>query len=296
MSQQELTIIQHLGELRRRVLISVVALIVGSAVSFAFFRQLIEILVRPARDLQTGAAGQLVFTEVTELLGISIKVSFLGGFILAFPVILYQVIMFVAPGLTSRERRYLLAFLPGAMIAFAAGVAFAYFVMTPPALHFLLTFGGDVATPMIRVSNVVNLMVRLLFWMGLVFETPLVIYLLAQLGIVNARMLARFRRYWVVVAFILAAIITPTFDPVNQTLVAVPIVVLYELGILLARVGQRLRRGREERGSVRPAWYRRLGARLARRARFKLRWPGRSRRARSLISLVSTRRSTRSPE
>ena len=235
MSQQELTIIQHLGELRRRVLISVVALIVGSAVSFAFFRQLIEILVRPARDLQTGAAGQLVFTEVTELLGISIKVSFLAGFILAFPVILYQVIMFVAPGLTSRERRYLLAFLPGAMIAFAAGVAFAYFVMTPPALHFLLTFGGDVATPMIRVSNIVNLMVRLLLWMGLVFETPLVIYLLAQLGIVNARMLARFRRYWVVVAFILAAIITPTFDPVNQALVAVPLLLLYEFGVLLAK-------------------------------------------------------------
>jgi len=235
MSQQELTILQHLSELRRRVLVSVVALIVGSAVSFAFFRQLIEILVRPARDLQTGAAGQLVFTEVTELLGISIKVSFLAGFILAFPVILYQVIMFVAPGLTSREKRYLLGFLPGAMIAFVAGVAFAYFVMTPPALHFLLTFGGDVATPMIRVSNIVNLMVRLLFWMGLAFETPLVIYLLAQLGIVNARMLARFRRYWVVVAFILAAIITPTFDPVNQALVAVPLLVLYELGVLLAK-------------------------------------------------------------
>ena len=143
--------------------------------------------------------------------------------------------MFVAPGLTSRERRYLLAFLPGAMIAFGAGVAFAYFVMTPPALHFLLTFGDDVATPMIRVSNIVNLMVRLLFWMGLAFETPLVIYLLAQLGIVNARMLARFRRYWVVVAFIMAAIITPTFDPVNQALVAVPLLALYELGVLLAK-------------------------------------------------------------
>ena len=235
MSQQELTILQHLGELRRRVFISVVALIVGSAVSFAFFRQMIEILVRPARDLQTGAVGQLVFTEVTELLGISIKVSFLAGFILAFPVILYQVIMFVAPGLNPREKRYLLAFLPGAMIAFIAGVAFAYFVMTPPALHFLLTFGADVATPMIRVSNIVNLMVRLLFLMGLAFETPLVIYLLAQLGIVNARMLARFRRYWVVVAFILAAIITPTFDPVNQALVAIPLLVLYELGVLLAK-------------------------------------------------------------
>ena len=153
--------------------------------------------------------------------------------------------MFVAPGLTPKERRYLLGFLPGALLAFAAGVAFGYFILTPPALHFLLTFGGDVAVPMIRVSNIINLMIRLLFWMGLAFETPLVMYLLAQLGIVNARKLARFRRYWVVVAFILAAIITPTFDPVNQALVAAPLLVLYELGILLARLAGRSRRSSE---------------------------------------------------
>jgi sec-independent protein translocase protein TatC len=132
--------------------------------------------------------------------------------------------------------------MPGVLLAFVAGVAFAYFVLTPPALHFLLTFGGDVATPLIRVSNLVNLMLRLLFWMGVAFETPLVMYLLAQLGIVNPRMLSRFRRYWVVVAFILGAIITPTFDPVNQALVAVPLLLLYELGLLLARLAARSRR------------------------------------------------------
>ena len=223
------------------MLISVLALLVGSVVAFAFFRQIIDLLVLPARDLDTGA-GQLVFVEVTELLTTAIKVSFVGGFALALPVILYQVIMFIAPGLTGREKRYLLGFLPAVMAAFVAGVAFGYFVMTPPALHFLLTFGGDVATPLIRVSNIVNLMIRLLFWMGVAFETPLVMYLLAQLGIVDARSLSRFRRYWVVVAFILGAIITPTFDPVNQALVAVPLLVLYEIGILLARLAGRSRR------------------------------------------------------
>ena len=167
----------------------------------AFFRQIIELLVLPARDLDVGI-GQLVYIEVTELLSTSIKVSFVGGFILAMPVILYQVIMFVAPGLTGREKRYLLGFMPGVLLAFVAGIAFAYFLLTPPALHFLLTFGGDLATPLIRVSNIVNLMLRLMFWMGIAFETPILMYLLAQLGIVNARMLGRFRRYWVVVAFI----------------------------------------------------------------------------------------------
>ena len=241
MTSKDLSILQHLSELRRRVLISVLALLVGSAAAFVFFRRIIEILVAPARDLDTGG-GQLVFVEVTELLTTSIKISFVGGFVLALPVILYQVIMFIAPGLTGREKRYLLSFLPGVLLAFVAGVAFAYYVLTPPALHFLLTFGGDVATPLIRVSNLVNLMLRLLFWMGIAFETPLVMYLLAQLGIVNARMLSRFRRYWVVVAFVLGAVITPTFDPVNQALVAIPLLLLYELGVLLARLAGRGRR------------------------------------------------------
>ena len=251
MRDRELTIMQHLAELRRRVIICVLALIAGSAVGFIFFRQIIELLLRPARDLDPETGGQLIFIEVTELLTTSIKVSFFAGFILAFPVVLYQVIRFVAPGLTGRERRYLLGFLPGAMLAFASGVAFGYFVLTPPALHFLLTFGEGVATPMIRVSNFVNLMIRLLFWMGIAFETPLVMYLLAQLGIVTARGLSRFRRYWVVVAFILGAIITPTVDPVNQALVAVPLLALYELGILLAKLAGR-RRSQEIVASVPP--------------------------------------------
>jgi sec-independent protein translocase protein TatC len=235
MRSREQTLLQHLGELRRRVFICVIAVLVGSAVSFAFFEQIIDVLVEPAKDLDLGTGGELIYTEVTELLTTAIKVSFVSGLILASPVLVFQGVMFVAPGLTGREKRYLFGFMPAVILAFGGGVAFAYYVLTPPALHFLLTFGGDVAVPLIRISNIVNLMVRLLFWMGLAFETPLVMYLLASLGIVTARSLARFRRYWVVVAFILAAIITPTIDPVNQALVAGPLLVLYELGIILAR-------------------------------------------------------------
>ncbi len=242
MRSREQTLLQHLGELRRRVFICVVAVLVGSAVSFVFFEQLIEILVEPARDLNLGTGGELIYTEVTELLTTAIKVSFVSGLILASPVLVYQGVMFVAPGLTGREKRYLYGFMPAVILAFGGGVAFAYYILTPPALHFLLTFGGDVATPLIRISNIINLMIRLLFWMGLAFETPLVMFLLASLGIVSARGLARFRRYWVVVAFILAAIITPTVDPVNQALVAGPLLVLYEVGILLARIAGRSRR------------------------------------------------------
>lgn len=241
---RELTLLEHLRELRRRVLFCVIAILASSAVSFAFYKQIIEILSRPARDLETGAGIELVFIEITELLTTAVKVSFVAGFVLALPVILYQVVMFVAPGLTGRERRYLYLFMPAALLAFAAGVAFAYYVLTPPALKFLLGF-SDVATPLIRISNFVNLMLRLLFWMGVAFETPLIMFMLAQLGIVSAQQLSRFRRYWVVVAFILAAVITPTFDPVNQALVAGPLLVLYEAGVLLARVAGRNRRKAE---------------------------------------------------
>ena len=160
---RELSLMDHLRELRRRVLICVIAVIAGSAVSFAFYKQIIEFLSRPAYDLQSGQGIELVFIEVTELLTTAVKVSFVAGFVLALPVVLYQVVMFVAPGLTGRERRYLFLFLPAALLAFAAGVAFAYYVLTPPALRFLLGF-SDVAQPLIRISNFVNLMVRLLSW------------------------------------------------------------------------------------------------------------------------------------
>ena len=187
----ELSLTDHLRELRRRVLVCVIAILAGSVVSFAFYKQIIEYLSRPAYNLDSGSGLDLVFIEVTELLTTAVKVSFVAGFVLALPVILYQVVMFVAPGLTGRERRYVYLFMPAALFAFAAGVAFAYFVLTPPALKFLLGF-SDVATPLIRISNFVNLMVRLLFWMGVAFETPLVMYMLAQLGIVTAQQLSRF--------------------------------------------------------------------------------------------------------
>ena len=241
---RELSFMEHLGELRRRVLICALAIIVGTAASFVFFDEIIEFLVRPS-GLETGKDGQLIITEVTEFLTTAFKVSVLSGFVLALPVVIYQVIMFVAPGLTRRERRLLFGFLPLVLLAFVAGMAFGYFVLTPPALHFLLNFGEDVVTPLIRVSNIVNLMVRLLFWMGVAFETPLIMFLLAQLGIVSSRRLSRFRRVWVVLAFILGALITPTFDPVNQTLVALPLLALYEFGVLMARLAERNRRKAE---------------------------------------------------
>ncbi len=239
MNDGQLSLGEHLRELRRRLLICVIALVVGTGVAFLFWEDAVRILKIPAQDINDGQGVTLIATQVTESLTTSFKVSLFGGLILAFPIILYQVIRFVAPGLTPREKRYLFLFVPGALLAFLGGVAFGFFILTPQAMPFLLTFGGDLVEPQVRISSYVDVMLRLLFWMGVVFETPLIMVLLARLGIVSARAFSRFRRYWLIIAFVLAAVITPTFDPVNQVLVAIPLLVLYELGVILARLAGR---------------------------------------------------------
>ncbi|MBI2856425.1 MAG: twin-arginine translocase subunit TatC [Chloroflexi bacterium] len=245
MKDRDLPLGGHLAELRRRLVISTVSLLVGAGVAFAFHPIIFDFLMAPAQGFESLQGNKLIFTQITEMIGITMKVSLMGGLVLAFTMILYQVTMFVAPGLTTREKRYFLLLIPGALFCFLSGAAFGYFILLPPGLRFLLTFGSDIATPMIRVGNYINLVVTLLFWLGVAFETPLVMFFLTRIGVLTPRALARGRRYSVVVAFILGALITPTFDPINQTLVAVPIVLLYEMGIWLSKLAARGRKKTE---------------------------------------------------
>jgi sec-independent protein translocase protein TatC len=182
-----------------------------------------------------------IYTDLTEYLGVAMKVSLLGGMVLSLPIILFQTVLFISPGLKTRERRYLYALMPVSLLAFAVGATFGYQILFPPAVKFLLNFGSDVATPYIRISNYAGLMLRLLFWMGIVFETPVVLFFLSKIGIVNSKFLAKQRRYAILIAFVLGAIITPTFDPINQTLVALPIIALYESGIWITKFSGRKR-------------------------------------------------------
>ena len=242
MRDRRLPINQHLLELRRRLVRSAIAVMVCTGAAFFFHQQILEFLMKPAQGFAGMPDQKPVYTEMTEYIGIAMKISLMSGFALSVPFVLYQVVMFVAPGLTSKERRYLYILLPASLLAFAGGAVFGYFVLFPPAIRFLLTFGNEVATPFIRIGNYANLMLTLLFWMGIVFEIPIVMFFLSKIGVVHARFLARQRKYAIVAAFVLGAIITPTFDPINQSLVALPIIVMYEIGILLARLGRRGRK------------------------------------------------------
>jgi sec-independent protein translocase protein TatC len=231
----EMTLRDHLSELRRRLFISAIGVLVGTIIAFVFHRQILLFLMQPARAIDAIAGDTpLIYTLVTEMLGITMKVSLLGGFILSVPLWTYHLVMFISPGLKPRERKYLFVFLPGITMAFLIGTAFSYYVLIPPALKFLLTFNSDIAAPMIRIGSYMNLMITLLFWMGVVFETPILMFVLARLRVVTYSTFARWRRLAIVLAFVLGALITPTFDPINQSLVAGPIIVLYETGIWLA--------------------------------------------------------------
>ena len=238
-------ITEHILELRRRLMWSAAAVVVTTGIAFAFHQQILTFLMAPAQGFADIPNQKPIYTDLTEFIGIAMKASLLVGAFAALPVVLYNVVMFVAPGMTPRERRYLYALLPLTLLSFLAGAAFGYKVLFPPAVHFLLTFGSDVATPLIRIGNYVNLMLRLLFWMGVLFETPVVLFFLAKIGVVTPEFLARHRRYAVVVAFILGALITPTFDPVNQALVAIPVIVLYEISIWLTKLARPGRKSKE---------------------------------------------------
>ena len=227
------SVLQHLQELRQRLIKSVIAVAIASVIAFFFYEWIFFFLKRPAGDIS------LVYIEMTEMLGTIMKVCLTAGIILAMPYLVFQGIMFVSPALTSREKKHVYIILPWIALMFLGGVAFGYFVLIPPATRFLTSFGSDIATPEIRVGNYVAVVARLLLAIGFVFEMPVITTFLARLGMLKPKWLSDHRKVAVIFAFILAALITPTFDPINQSLVAVPLIVLYEMSIWLAKLFQK---------------------------------------------------------
>lgn len=168
------------------------------------------------------------------MFGVTIDLVLKGGIIAAFPVAVFHLYRLFSPMLGSTPRRLIRNYLLLGAFLYLGGTAFAYFVMLPTGLRFLLSFGTDIATPMIRISEYLTLVLTLIFWLGVVFELPLIMMLLAHIRLVSHKQFKKFRRYVPLAAFILGAMITPTVDFINQTLVAVPLILLYELGIFLS--------------------------------------------------------------
>ena len=230
----EMPLLGHLQELRTRVTWMAGAIVVGMCVffpppvNFAVW----ELLLRPAEARIDNFQPQAI--EPLENLGAYFRIALMGGIALGMPMLVYQTLRFVTPALTPQEKRWTYPVVAGASLSFLAGMAFAYFVVLPAAYGFLFQFGSDLASPNPRISSYLDLTLRLLVILGFVFEMPIVIMGLARLRVVHWRRLLGWWRFAVIGAFVLAAIATPTIDPVTQSLVAGPMIALYAVGIGLA--------------------------------------------------------------
>ena len=228
---------EHLGELRVRIMRSLIALLVGLLISFPFSQKIVDFLARPIQ--KTG--NTLVFLAVTEAFWVQMKVALFVGLFIAAPAILWQVWRFVEPGLHHHEKRYAVPFVVIGSLLFIGGGAFSLLVVTPNAVAFLLSYARPGLQPMISIGSYIDFLLKFTLAFGAVFEVPLAMTLAARLGFVTSRTFAKSRKYAILGAFIASAILTPTPDMVNQTLMAGPIIVLYEIGILTSRIFGRAR-------------------------------------------------------
>jgi len=222
---------EHVEELRKRLFISLIALIVTTLVSFSFAEKVIDFLSEPIGGIQA-----LQSIEVTENIGVFMRVSLMCGLAIALPIILYEILAFVVPGLKPNERRWVFIGLGVGTIFFVMGIFFSFKIFLPTALQFLLSFMQVQTIP--RFSGYVKFVTNLLFWSGVSFELPLLIFVLAKVNLVTAQMLLKQWRYAVVIIAVFSAIITPTVDPVNMGLLIIPLIGLYFVGILFAFLAQ----------------------------------------------------------
>jgi sec-independent protein translocase protein TatC len=226
--ESRMSFMQHLIELRNRLIKSFGALVVTTIVCAIFTPQILQFLIAPY-----GSVLQTI--DPTENVSIYFRVAIMSGAILAMPVFVYQLWKFIVPGLEPKETKYIHLLVPGATLLFLVGVAFAWGVMLPSAIGFLANFQSDIFHTDWRADAYIPFVTSLLFWIGVSFETPLIIFFLAKLHVVTWRQLLKGWRFAIVACSIVAAVITPTVDPFNMLLVMVPLVLLYFLSVFLAR-------------------------------------------------------------
>ena len=239
---QELSLIEHLDELRRRITVAAIGVGITTAISFAFATQLIKILLIPASCrfipafvCDPNGPKRLLALSPTENFTTYLHVSLVAGIAFAMPILLYELFAYIDPALLPGERRLLYTTAPFVLALFVGGMAFCYFLLLPNALTFLVNFGGEVIENQLRASEYLAFVTTFILGVGIVFEMPAIIVALIRIGLVRREWLTSRRRYMFLGAFVVGALLTPTPDPFNQTLVSLPMYLLFELGLLISR-------------------------------------------------------------
>lgn len=224
---KDMTLTEHLQELRGCLIKSIAALILGTGCSVYFLQDIMDIL--------TAAAKELYYMRPAEAFMIYMKVALLSGLIMSSPFILYELYSFVRPALTLRERHFMLICIPLSLVLFITGMLFSYSFVFPRGLEFFLGFAAGKVNPLISMESYLDFMLMLVVPFGFAFNVPVVLTMLAYLNIVSAKMLMKYQRHVILVAFIIAGVITPTPDVITQTLLAVPLILLYEVSIVIIK-------------------------------------------------------------
>jgi sec-independent protein translocase protein TatC len=238
----------HLSELRKRIVYAAIAVGIGFIVCFQYSEEILGVLLLPMNSTMSyhvsypflhfepnKASQDLYFTTLIEPIMSHLKIGFIAGIMLMVPVILYQIWKFISPGLLPRERKYAGQFVFFATFFFYIGVVFCFFLLLPFAVPFLITYKTEHLKPIIKLADYIDFTLKFMLASGAVFELPLIMIILGRMGIINADLLAKYRKYAFLVAFIIGAIVTPTPDVFNMTLMSLPIYLLYEIGILGVR-------------------------------------------------------------
>ncbi|MDD5100355.1 MAG: twin-arginine translocase subunit TatC [Syntrophales bacterium] len=243
--EEKLPLTSHLEELKTRLIRILVVVGVGFGVCYLFKDWSFRVITRPLVDAMP-AQSSMIFTGLPEAFFIHMKIAFFASLFLTAPYTLFEIWRFVSPGLYKNEKRFVFPFLFFSTLLFIGGVLFGYFIALPPAFRFFVSFSTDFLKPMISFREYLGLTLKFLLAFGLCFEMPVFIFFLAKLGVVNAKMLSKQRRYAILIIFIAAAILTPSPDVISQILMAIPLMILYEVSIFVAKFAQRKKPAAEE--------------------------------------------------
>jgi sec-independent protein translocase protein TatC len=239
---KEMPFLEHLEEFRNRIIKSVIGVILGAIICLIFSKQLLNVLLWPTTRVDLPIDIQVL--KVQGMFIVTLEIAFFGGIILSLPYILFQAWMFIAPGLHIHERKYVPRIISSATFLFLLGVSFAYYVIFPFALDFFLGLAPSTVQTNIAIDFYISFIIRLLFVFGVIFQLPVMSYFLSRLGILSPEFMRKYRRHAIVVIFLLAALFTPP-DPFTQIMLGIPLILLYEISIVISKAVYRSKKERE---------------------------------------------------